>query len=90
MIIKIEQNANGSHENQSETPKIIPQGWAVVSGNIEIPKTFPFVNLKIENGVVVEMTAGELPPPAPATDPEPTTEERLTALEEAVLAMMEV
>ena len=90
MIIKIEQNENGSYDNQSETPKIVPQGWAVVPESIEIPKTFPFVTIKVNSGIVTEMTAGTLPLPEPTPEPEPTAEERLTALEEAVLAMMEV
>ena len=90
MIIKIEQNENGSHANQSIVPKNIPDGWAVVPADIEIPSTFPFVNLTVADGVVTEMTAGIVPAPALEPAPAPTAEERLTALEEAVLAMMEV
>lgn len=90
MIIKVKQNANGSHANQSIVPKNIPDGWAVVPADIEIPPTFPFVNIKVVEGIVTEMKAGTLPLPEPTPEPEPTAEERLTALEEAVLAMMEV
>lgn len=90
MIIKIKQNANGSHANQSIVPKNIPDGWAVVPADIEIPSTFPFVDIKVVEGIVTEMKAGTLPLPEPTPEPEPTAEERLTALEEAVLAMMEV
>lgn len=90
MIVKIKQNANGSHANQSIVPKNIPDGWALVPPEIKIPSTFPFVDIKVVEGIVTEMTAGTLPLPEPTPEPEPTAEERLTALEEAVLAMMEV
>ena len=90
MIIKIEQNVNGSHCNQSGSFNAVPDGWALVPPEIKIPSTFPFVDIKVVEGIVTEMTAGTLPLPEPTPEPEPTAEERLTALEEAVLAMMEV
>ncbi len=80
MIIKIEPNSNGSHANQSTTPKVIPDGWAVVPDSIEIPDTFPFVNIETENGVVISMTAGIIPAPEPLPKPEPTAEDDMAAM----------
>lgn len=89
MIIKIEQNKNGSHANQNPGPGITPEGWAWVPPGIEIPDTFPFVNIKVEDGVVTSMAAGIMPEPEPLEpEPEPQqpdggdTESRLAALEE--------
>lgn len=81
MLIKIEANSSGGHDNQSSVPKVIPSGWAVVPDNIVIPETFPFVNLEVEGDLVTAMTAGIIPEPEPQPEPEPTLEERLEMLE---------
>ena len=80
MIIKIEPYENGAHANQSPTPKIIPEGWAVIPDNIELPSTFPFVNLTIdENGNITGVTAGVVPDPEPE-ETEPSEAEDAAAL----------
>lgn len=81
MLIKIEANSSGGHDNQSSVPKVIPSGWAVVPDNIAIPETFPFVNLEVYGDLVTAMTAGIIPEPEPQPEPEPTLEERLEELE---------
>ena len=84
MIIKIEPNDNGSHINQSTVPKIIPDGWALVPSDMEIPDTFPFMNIEVNDGIVTSMTAGIVPEPEPLEpEPQPSgdTESRLLALE---------
>lgn len=95
MIIKIKQNSNGSHNNQSTVLRNIPDGWAIVPDDIVIPDTFPFVNIKTKeiDGVmtVTEMTAGVVPEietvelePTPTDDLEQMAidhEYRLTLLE---------
>lgn len=55
--IKIEENLNGSHENFSTNANIsIPEGYALVPDEIEIPSTFPFVNIELdENGTVSKL-----------------------------------
>ena len=62
MIISIKENLNGSRSNQSITPEVIPDGWAVVPSDMEIPDTFPFINATFENinGImtVTRMTPG--------------------------------
>ena len=65
MIISIKENLNGSRSNQSITPETIPDGWAVVPSDMEIPDTFPFINATFENinGImtVTRMTSGAFP-----------------------------
>ena len=80
LIIEIETQENGAHRNQTGTFRTIPQGWAEVPSSIEIPDTFPFVNIEVENGVVTSMTAGVVPEPEPEPEPEPTDTEVLNTL----------
>lgn len=83
MIIKIEPFSNGSHANQSMTPKNIPDGWAVIPDDMELPN-FPFgtVTSKEIDGVMTVTTwvAGTMPEPEPIPEPEPTADELLDAL----------
>ena len=64
MIIRIEPFDNGGHANQSTTPRNIPDGWAVVPEDMELPN-FPFGTVEFEeiNGVmtVTKWIAGEIP-----------------------------
>lgn len=81
LIIEIDPLENGAHRNQNVAwdgvmeDYFLPDGWAIVPEEIEIPATFPFVNVKVENGIVTEMTAGVVPPePEPEPDPDPEPE----------------
>ena len=58
--IKIQAETNGSHLNQTGG-FIDNEEWAVIPDNIIIPSNFPFVNIVVENGVVISMTNGVLP-----------------------------
>lgn len=55
--IKIEEYINGAHENfvtEIEIPT--PEGYALIPDEIEIPSTFPFVNIELdENNIVKEL-----------------------------------
>ena len=81
-IIEIEVLSKGGHKNQTIDGVLynIPQGWAVIPDDMEIPATFPFVNIEVENGIVTAMTEGIVPEPEPIPEPEPTTDEILNAL----------
>ena len=57
MYIKIEQNLDGSHAFQIGGN--LEQGWAVIPENIEMPDTFPYVNIEVNGDMVVSMMAGE-------------------------------
>ena len=84
-IIEIAALPNGAHRNQTGTFRNgLPDGWAVVPDDLEIPETFPFVTLEVEDGIVTSMTAGTVPEPEPEPEPEPTIDERVTAIENAI------
>lgn len=74
MIIKIQQNENGSHSNQSSNPKIIPNGWAVVPDYLTIPNSFPFVDIILDGQTVVELIEKTVPTPEPII-PEPNPDD---------------
>lgn len=80
-IIEINAQSNGAHRNQSASAKAAPDGWAIIPPDMAIPATYPFVDIEVEDGVVVSMTAGVVPEPEPEPEPEPTVDERVTALE---------
>ena len=81
LIIEIAACENGAHSNQTinGTLRSIPDGWAVVPDSIEIPETFPFVDIEVDGQTVTAMTAGVVPEPEPV-EPEPTTDDILNAM----------
>lgn len=78
-IIEIAALENGAHRNQTGTFRAIPEGWAVVPEGMEIPATFPFVDIEAEDGVVTSMTAGTVPEPEPEPTPAPSQLDRVEA-----------
>ena len=91
-IIETTALPNGAHRNQTGDFRTLPEGWAVVPEEMEIPETFPFVNIETEDGVVTSMTAGTVPEPEPEPGPEPepeyvTYEELAAAIREGVNAV---
>ena len=60
-IIEIVALSNGAHRNQTGSFKDIPEGWAVIPDDMEIPATFPFVNIEVQDGIVTAMTEGVVP-----------------------------
>lgn len=92
MIIKIQENENGSHNNQSFVPAEIPVGWAVVPEEMEIPDSFPFVDIETEGQIVVKMVKKAVPP-VPPQPIEPTEEDDVNAMlidHELRLTMLEL
>ena len=82
VIIEIKALENGAHRNQTVIGSVPPpDGWAVIPEDMEIPETFPFVNVEAAEGVVTTMTAGTVPEPEPEPEPEPTVDERVKKLE---------
>ena len=47
-IIEIDALANGAHRNQDGAFETVPSGWAAIPDDMEIPDTFPFVNIETE------------------------------------------
>ncbi len=80
-IIEIAPLDNGAHRNQSGGLSTAPEGWAVIPDDMEVPETFPFVDIEVKDGIVVKMTAGTMPEPEPQPEPGPTDQERIEALE---------
>ena len=68
--IEIAALPNGAHRNQETDAVLSPEGWAVIPEELEIPESFPFVDITAESGTVTSMTAREVPEP----EPEPETE----------------
>ena len=69
-IIEIKALENGAHSNQTSDAIISPPpGWAEIPAGMEIPETFPFVEIEVRGNVVTKMTAGVIPEPEPAAEP---------------------
>lgn len=94
-IVQIAPQSNGAHANQTTINPLptIPEGWAVVPEGMEMPSTFPFVDIEVDGQVVTAMTPGVAPEPAPEPKREPTAEEDLLAMavdHEMRLTMLEL
>jgi hypothetical protein len=87
-IIQIEALYNGAHNNQNGELDVCPEGYAIIPDDMEIPDTYPFVDIEVENGIVTKMTAGVMPEPEPEPEPEPSEIELLTARIEALEALL--
>ena len=97
-IIEITALENGGHRNQNVSLSKVPEGWAMIPDNMEIPATFPFVEIEVEGGVVVSMTEGIVPKePEKEKEYKPTAQDdtdsmlvdheyRITMLELGVMA----
>jgi hypothetical protein len=92
-IIKIKPQDNGAHQNQSGDFFEIPEGYAAIPDElISVWEDYkPFVIVEIEDGKIVSMVdnpearEAAITPPLPQL---PTLEERTTALENALLALI--
>lgn len=81
IIIEIAALENGAHRNQTVFRDIeIPEGWAFIPDDIEIPETFPFVHVYASGKEVTDLTPGVVPPPEPAPEPEPSADDIINAL----------
>ena len=81
-IIELAPLKNGAHRNQTTSGLLsVPNGWAVIPEDMEIPETFPFVSVEATNGVVTALTPGTVPEPQPEPEPTPTVDERMEKLE---------
>ena len=70
-IIEIAPLENGAHRNQeSDFIRAVPDGWAIIPYDMEIPATYPFVDIEVADGIVTAMTEGIVPEPVP----DPATE----------------
>lgn len=100
-IIKITPHANGGHDNQTingATPETfhVPEGYAIVPEEVGTPETltnYPFGDITVEDRGGIPTVTSWTPLPIPEPEPVPyvpTTEDRLEAVEAAMLALLEV
>jgi hypothetical protein len=67
-IIAHESGAHRSYTINIITP--VPEGWAVIPEEMELPSSYPYVDIEVEDGVVTAMTARERPKRTPVKLPE--------------------
>lgn len=88
-IVEIKVLSNGGHRNQTGDFNNIPDGWAVIPDNIDTPN-FPFGEIEAEDidGVmtVTKWTPNDIPEVEATAEPI-TLDERVSALESAVLEL---
>lgn len=61
-IIELQALPNGAHRNQNaSTGLFVPEGWAIIPDDMELPASFPFVDVEVESVVVTKLTAREVP-----------------------------
>lgn len=97
LIIKLEKESNGTHASHRSNTLKIPEGWGVVSPEIEecAISLLPWVNIVVIDGVITTMTentvAKELWENTLQT-PQPTADDimqsRISDLEMAIAALM--
>ena len=65
-IIEIEALENGAHRNQTNSTDMpIPEGWAVIPDDMELPYSFPFVYVTVEGDRVISLAPAPIAPPDP-------------------------
>lgn len=72
---------HGLHEYISGAHVVVHPGYAKIPEDMEIPSSFPYVDIEVENGVVAKMTPLPVPEPEPEPEPQPTIDDRVTILE---------
>lgn len=87
-IIEIQALSNGAHRNQAVSGAVsVHDGWADIPADVDIPETFPFVDVVTSGGKIVSLRAREVPAPEPEPEPEPTETEQLRADVDFLAAM---
>ena len=91
LIIRLEPYENGAHDNQKIDRILteLPEGYAAVPPELEVEAEgyLPFIDLTVEDGQIVGVAQGTIPPREPEPEPEPTPEEQLRADVDYIAAM---
>lgn len=92
VIIKIQSTEAGQHiiQSQSGRTECWMDGYIAVPEHLEAKawKTLGWCDLDIRDGVLVDIIPTARPEPEPEPTPAPSYEERLAALESAMMVMM--
>jgi len=78
LIIELAPLENGGHNNQwSDSPMLVPSGWAVVPEGLEEEAKgyLPYIVLTVEGGQITGVAQSAITPPLPP--PPPNTHEFL-------------
>lgn len=82
-MIEVQALENGAHRNQTHHGTL-PAGWAVIPEGLELPSSFPFVEIEVAEIddvlTVTNMIEGVLPAPEEPTEREPSADEILDAM----------
>ena len=81
ILISTSSNKDGLHSYISVSEEFTFPGYAKIPEDMEIPSSFPYGDIEVENGVVVKMTPLPVPEPEPEPEPQPTLDDRVTTLE---------
>ena len=57
-IIEIKSLPNGAHNNQT-LHGVLPEGYAYIPDDMELPESFPFVNITVEGDIVTGMETNQ-------------------------------
>lgn len=57
-IIEINALPNGAHNNQTCHGKLL-EGWAYIPDDMELPESFPFVNITVDGDTVTGMETNQ-------------------------------
>ena len=80
-------NPDGLYVSQkSDDLRQLPEGYALIPEGMELPDTFPYVNVTVEGNVVTSMTAGTVPEEKPK-EYGPSAQEQLRADVDFIAAM---
>ena len=92
VIINMQSTETGQHilQEQSGRTACWLDGWIAVPEALESKawETLGWCDLVIQDGVLVDIIPTARPEPEPEPTPAPSYEERLAALESAMMAMM--
>lgn len=77
LMIELAPLDNGAHRNQNGPEVPLPEGWAKVPPELEAEAMsfLPFIELEVEDGQIVGVAQGTVPPPEP-----PSPEEQIAEL----------
>ena len=88
LYITVDSTENGAHGYIECNYATKSPHYALVPPSIQIPPSFPYVDIDVKNGIVTKMVARTVPyipepepQPEPEPEPQPTLDDRVATLE---------